>query len=403
MYINVIRGTKQIGGNIIEVGTADTKLIFDAGSELPPLDDRDFTDNFTVDGLTDTKYTKYDAIFISHYHGDHCGLLDRIDEALPVYCGEKTQHYFKVLGDFTGKPVTRKFMTVSDREPVEIGGIKVTPILTKHSASEAFMFLIEADGKSVLYSGDFNDYSNASEFLSGRHINALITEGTNISISNAKYKNEADVLAAFEKICSEYDGTVFALCSAANEPRVRAIASAAKRAGRTAYEDLFTAVLRRSDDTSKYKFVPTYIEEGTPQSEYFKEFNSKRLLVGAENLAKWKGKKVLFVRQSMLPFIGKYINSCETSGKNVLVYSLWNGYKNSIYTKRFLSGIAALGVDVVDIHCSGHAYDDTISGFVNMINADTVIPVHCEESRRELFENVTGKCTMLDDGEEYTV
>lgn len=31
MYINVIRGTKQIGGNIIEVGTETEKLIFYAG------------------------------------------------------------------------------------------------------------------------------------------------------------------------------------------------------------------------------------------------------------------------------------------------------------------------------------------------------------------------------------
>ncbi len=403
MYINVIRGTKQIGGNIIEIGTETTRLILDAGSNLPPIDDKDYKDDISVKGLTDTSEIEFDAVFISHHHGDHCGLLDRIDNSIPVYCGEKTQHHFKVIGDFINKPVTRKFMTLEDRKAILIGDMTVTPILTKHSASEAFMFYVEADGKAVLYSGDFNDYSNADDFLNGKQTNVLITEGTNICFENAEYKNEDDVSSAVEKICNDYEGTVFALCSTANEPRIRAISSAAKRSGRTAYEDLFMAVLRESDDSSKYKFVASYVKDGTPKTEYFQNLNSQRRLVGAANLAKWNGRKVLFVRQSMLPFIRKYINSCKSSEKNVLIYSMWSGYKNSIYTQKFLKGISSLGIDIVDIHCSGHAYNDTISGFINMVNADVIIPVHCDADRRDFFRDISCKCLMLDDGENYAV
>lgn len=246
-------------------------------------------------------------------------------------------------------------------------------------------------------------FENASDFLAGRQINALITEDTNICFINAKYKNEEDVSIAIEKICNEYDGTVFVLCSAANEPRAKAVSAAAKRAGRTAYEDLFMAALRRSDDNSRYKFVSSYVEEGTPKSDYFKELNSERLLVGAKNLAGWRGRKVLFVRQSMLPFIRKYLSFCEPQKKNVLVYSMWNGYKNSIYTRRFLESISSMGIDTVDIHCSGHAYNNIIIDFINMVNADIAIPVHCEADRRYAFNDISSKCKMLDDGEKFYV
>lgn len=38
MYVTVHRGTQQIGGNLIEISTDQTRLLFDAGASLPPLD-----------------------------------------------------------------------------------------------------------------------------------------------------------------------------------------------------------------------------------------------------------------------------------------------------------------------------------------------------------------------------
>ena len=34
MYVTVHRGTQQIGGNLVEIGTAHTRLLFDAGKNL---------------------------------------------------------------------------------------------------------------------------------------------------------------------------------------------------------------------------------------------------------------------------------------------------------------------------------------------------------------------------------
>ena len=69
MKINIIRGQNQIGGNIVEISTEKTKIILDVGLEL---DDEKNKSLPNIEGLFD--YKGYDAIFISHYHGDHLGL-----------------------------------------------------------------------------------------------------------------------------------------------------------------------------------------------------------------------------------------------------------------------------------------------------------------------------------------
>ena len=50
----------------------------------------------------------------------------------------------------------------------EIGGFKVTPYPMDHLAYDAYAFLIEAEGKKVIYSGDFREHGrkrNAFNYL----------------------------------------------------------------------------------------------------------------------------------------------------------------------------------------------------------------------------------------------
>ena len=50
MYVTVHRGTRQIGGNLIEIGTSQTRMLFDAGANLPPLDGPKTEDSFELKG-----------------------------------------------------------------------------------------------------------------------------------------------------------------------------------------------------------------------------------------------------------------------------------------------------------------------------------------------------------------
>lgn len=103
MYVTVHRGTQQIGGNLIEIGTANTRLLFDAGANLPPLDGPKEEDPFALEGLTCGK-PAFDWVFLSHHHNDHCGLLGKLLPGIPVFAGEETKRILNVIADFTNRP-----------------------------------------------------------------------------------------------------------------------------------------------------------------------------------------------------------------------------------------------------------------------------------------------------------
>ena len=83
MNIVIHRGANQIGGCITEISTDKTKIIIDFGSNLPNREKAE---------LTPTEIEKIakdaDAIFYTHYHGDHVGLHQFIPSHIPQYIGE---------------------------------------------------------------------------------------------------------------------------------------------------------------------------------------------------------------------------------------------------------------------------------------------------------------------------
>ena len=83
MNITIHRGQNQIGGSIIEISTDKTKIILDAGSEL----EEEFPVAPPIEGLF-AGQAAYDAVFISHYHGDHLGLCDQLLPGIPIYIGK---------------------------------------------------------------------------------------------------------------------------------------------------------------------------------------------------------------------------------------------------------------------------------------------------------------------------
>ena len=77
MNITIHRGANQIGGCITEIATATTKIFIDFGNNLPGSQKAELTANDVAQMTTDA-----DAIFYTHYHGDHVGLHHLIPECV---------------------------------------------------------------------------------------------------------------------------------------------------------------------------------------------------------------------------------------------------------------------------------------------------------------------------------
>jgi len=412
MYIKIHRGTAQIGGNLIEIGTSQTRILFDAGANLPPLDEKEASDPIEIEGLT-YGTPAFDWVFISHHHNDHCGLVQRILPEIPIFSGTETHRILDVIADFTNSPRPTINFHFTNCQPIQLCDMRVTPVGVDHSAVDAYMFLIQADGKNVLYTGDYRAVENIpAEIrrllgLAGK-LDVLISEGTNIRAEKQgknALQDEYEVEQWAYALMKKYDGTVFILCSSTNEERICAMYRAAKAAGRTVCEDLFLTAVRAPREENALRFVGNYTSKGkTPRTyPYFQRYFERRELLSAESLAKIPGEKVIFVRTSMLPFLKKYLGSRPASEKNLLIYSMWQGYWQTSAVQKLLTFCEDRKMNVVSLHSSGHAYRHTIQEFIRWLEPKALIPIHCDADDRSQFESLHPNCLMLHDGERWEV
>lgn len=65
--------------------------------------------------------------------------------------------------------------------------------------------------------------------------------------------------------------------------------------------------------------------------------------------------------------------------ESVLIYSMWGGYKQNM--QEFLSNIKALGIEIIDLHTSGHADVGTIEILKQRVNPSRIYFVHCEKEK----------------------
>ena len=129
-----------------------------------------------------------------------------------------------VIADFTNQPRPEIHFGFRDGQPVQLDDVRVTPIGVEHSAKDAYMFLIQAEGKNVLYTGDFRASEKALAAVrerlgEGEQLDLLITEGTNIrpgkQEQTGKFQGEAWIehrLTGRLRV-HQGPGTMFVLCS----------------------------------------------------------------------------------------------------------------------------------------------------------------------------------------------
>ena len=148
MKLRILKGTNQIGGCITEiVSNKGTKIIIDLGEDLPD-DNVSKPKNPNIYGLTIGE-KKYDAVFITHSHGDHIGLINYVLDGIDVYVEPVSKRIYRLLSIFTHKKIRFKTKDMIFKEKIIINDdIVVTPYIVDHSSYNSSMLLIEADGKS---------------------------------------------------------------------------------------------------------------------------------------------------------------------------------------------------------------------------------------------------------------
>jgi len=401
MKIKIHRGTHQIGGTCIEISTEKARIIFDIGEELTETDSKNT--NLQINDLffdSPTTNKKIDAVFISHNHGDHIGLIQKVRKEIPIFIGETAKEIQNTIAKFIPDPIVLQTENyLKNGKLIQIKDVTITPFLIDHSAYDAYSFVIEANSKKVIYTGDFRNHGlkgaltvKFSKNPISQNADVLIIEGTNLYKTDFVAEKEVDLQKRIEDYMIKTIGNVFVLQSSANIDRLGQIFKAALHTNRLFVIDIFTAhILMKLPDSfpkpsncEKMKiFYPMYLTDRMFKLGENELMNSlARYKISKEEL-KERTNLCILVRESMMFDITNRMNISNST----LIYSKWTGYKKDASTKRFIDTFLKNGLEVDDFHTSGHADIPTIIDFVENCKPKHILPVHTitPEKYVELF------------------
>ena len=424
MKITIHRGTNQIGGCVTEIESNGYKVFIDFGEQLPGAENDD-NKLKQIDGLTCGDVSK-SALFITHYHGDHIGKICDTVFDLPIYIGETALEIYKCLEKrLSFIPVKKEaekhrnilkrlktIKTFNAKQTIEVGKIIVTPLFIDHSAFDAYMFIVEADNKRVLNTGDFRGHGFKSKVLVqmlqkyAQCIDYIISEGSNIERPDAVLQTEQELQNDFENQFknNKYN---FVMVSSTNIDRVFALYHAVKRARRCFICDSYQTKILKIVSKS-YNHIKLYnIDYDQKRNVAGRFFELKRI---ARKPFNFPGKLKPYLNEhgfcmlvrpndSFKPLLDEYSKLNETK----IFYSMWKGYldeNNTAFNQNFAGFIKPFKYEYK--HTSGHADIKTLSVFFDTVKPKCgIIPIHTEapDKFKEIF--IGHNIILLQDGHVY--
>jgi ribonuclease J len=386
LTLTVHRGARQIGGSCIEIAHPQgDRIVLDAGR---PLDAPEGATGLLPASLDRSRPA---TVLISHPHQDHWGLVNELPVSWPIWTGSNSAKLIAVVGDITRHPLTRAFETWNSRSgPFTVGPFTVTPILTDHSAFDAYMLLIEGAGKRILYTGDFRRHGRKSALVDQimakppTDIDVLLSEGTNLG-SDKPVKTEKQLEYDFVELFKRTKGRVFVSWSGQNIDRTVTIYRAAKGTGRTLAIDLYTAdVLDRISAGThlpragfpNLKVVVTrrlgcnYRNQG--REDFIERIAQAGHGISAKRLE--GGRYIIMLRSTL---IGDYKRAgVVPTADDAYNFSMWQGYLSDPNQSAALEWCRAAGAEIAYIHTSGHASPTDLRAFAAAVRPKMVVPVH---------------------------
>lgn len=369
MNIKIYRASNLSGEILIEVSTNTTKIIFDSGID---------SDGNTAPNVFDNlDFTQLNAVFLSNTHTDYAGLSNssiylsgltaRIISAARIYNMENPL-------EFTG--------TYQDRTAIKVGDITVTPVLIDSDSYDAYLFLIEGEGKRVLYTGDYRangrkSFEEMLQNLPGK-TDILLCEGMGLTQADVNSITERDLEEKAAEIMSKKNGPVFVLQSATDIDRTATMFHAAKRCNRLFLEDLFMANLTDAignivPNPNGSVGVNTFLTTG-----YQPEHIRYQLFRNLNRIDKNKIPSQKFA-MCVRPNMKKYLKSLSQSMRfygGILIVSFEAGEQPE--TADFVKFAKSKGMEVEFLRTSGHADARALQALVSTVHPAKIMPIHKE-------------------------
>lgn len=418
MKVCILRGKDTIGGATVLIESSKARILIDYGPDLP--DKNEPHKSFELEELKENP-VKLTAVFITHSHADHCGLINNIPRDIKVYMEEKSKEIYNITASYMKDvtPIKRDIETfklereynLENQEKIIFEDMIITPLIADHSSYNACMYLIECEGKYILHTGDFRNNGMKKDvldkvlnYLKDKKISILIIEGTSLGRNSSKDKfndlvtiNTKEMKLESEKDLEEYlvnlikvndtktqYNQIFFLQSSTNIDRTNALCRATLKCNKKFVIDMPTSKLIpicldkiNVDNKNVFTWIPKSHQIRHSKEKF--DFNTGFFPYF-----------VMQVKTSMYEDIEKIMKTINPSIKHAcLIYSMWDGYiERDEKTRKFIEKVKSLGIDFGIIHVSGHGNIETLKYVEDYLNPDYTMVIHTKhrEEGKVLFK-----------------
>ena len=391
-------GAGEIGMNAYVYGYGaqeeERLIVVDLGVAFPDMDGSPGVDLILpdVEWLEERK-DRIEAIFVTHAHEDHVGAVSHTYERLgaPIYARPFTANIARRKMAEYGHPDEAVRVAASWPDQVQAGPFKVGFLPMSHSIPESAALVIDTPDGRVIHSGDFKldptpivgepfDPDLWAE-VSKDGVKALICDSTNV-FSPHPGRSELSVGPEIEKLVRGHQtGMVVATTFASNVARVKTLAEAGAKAGRSIV--LLGRAMRRmieaAVETGVLRDFPTTVSP--EDAKAIPRENLMLLVTGSQGERRAASAQLAN---------GKYMG-LELQEGDLFLFSSKTIPGNEKGVIRIMNMLSEKGVDVVDdssglYHVSGHANRPDLEQLQDIVNPQIVVPMHGEH--RHLREHV---------------
>ncbi|MBE1290949.1 MAG: MBL fold metallo-hydrolase [Rhodobacteraceae bacterium] len=382
-------GSGEIGMNayVYGYGPADNErlILVDIGVAFSDMETSPGVDLIFADitWLEENK-SRLEAVFITHGHEDHIGAVGHYWERLgvPVYARAFTANLARHKMADRGQPEEVVRTVSAWPETTDAGPFKVGFLPISHSIPESAALVIDTPAGRVIHSGDFKldetplvgepfDPVLWAE-VSKDGVKALICDSTNV-FSPHEGRSEASVGPEIEKLVAAAPNMVVATTFASNVARVKTLAEAGERAGRSIC--LMGRAMRRMIEAAIQTGVLSDFPKVVSPEDAASIPRENLMLLVTGSQGERRAASAQLAR-------GKY-NGITLKEGDLFLFSSKTIPGNEKGVIRIINQFSEMGVDVVDdssgkYHVSGHANRPDLARLHDIVNPTMVIPNHGE-------------------------
>jgi len=382
-------GAGEIGMNAYVYGYGpagqERLIVVDLGVTFPDMDGTPGVDLILPDiAWLKERRNQIEAIFITHAHEDHVGALGHLwnDLGAPVYARAFTANIARRKMDEFGH--SEKAITTATKWPdtIQAGPFEVGFLPISHSIPESSALVIDTPEGRLIHSGDFklDETPVVGEPFDAKlwgevaksGVKALICDSTNV-FSTHEGRSEASLAQDIEELISNAPNMVVATTFASNVARVKTLADAGVRAGRSIclMGRAMRGMIEAAIETGVLTDFPTVVS--SEDAQQIPRQDLMLLVTGSQGerraasaqLANGKFQGIKLKEGDLFLFSSKTIPGNE---RGVI---------------RIINQFSEMGVDVVDddsglYHVSGHANRPDLQKIHSLVQPQMIIPMHGE-------------------------